>query len=254
MHVGDNILIYDIETTSIDLLHRQYDLGVKFKRFRPEEIVRDWTILSAAWKFLGQDKVHCVSVSPQNPLNDAAVVHHLHAALQSANILVGHNSDAFDFKKFNARAIIYGLPPISPKQTVDTLKLSRKHFKWTSNKLSYIANKLGLPAKDESPDWDKILEGDADELRTMREYNKQDVIVTEQLYLKLRPYHTTHPVITHMEPPIRDVEGFKVISCPKCNSTNYMKQGFKFQKNGKKQQCQCNDCKGWFQIDKLIRF
>lgn len=253
MHVGDNILTYDIETTSIDLLHRQYDLGVKFKRFRPEEIVRDWTILSAAWKFLGQDKVHCVSVSPKNPLNDAAVVHHLHAALQSANILVGHNSDAFDFKKFNARAIIYGLPPISPKQTVDTLKLSRKHFKWTSNKLSYIANKLGLPAKDDSPDWDKILEGDADELRTMREYNKQDVIVTEQLYLKLMPYHTTHPVITHMEPPIRDVEGFKVISCPKCNSTNYMKQGFKFQKNGKKQMCQCKDCNGWFTIDKLIR-
>lgn len=102
MHVGDNILIYDIETSSIDLLHRQYDLAVKFKRFRPEEIIRDWTILSAAWKYLGQDKVHCVSVSPQNPLNDAAVVHYLHAALQSANILVGHNSDAFDFKKFKS--------------------------------------------------------------------------------------------------------------------------------------------------------
>lgn len=246
------MLFYDVECSDITLQHNQYDLTVKFKRYGPDSIVRDWTMFSGAWKLLGCDKVECVSISPRNPFNDYEVIRRLHKALSDADILIGHNSDAFDLKKFNARAIIYDLPPIGKKQQIDTLKIARKYFKFTSNKLSYLANILKISAKDDSPDWEKVKEGNVDEIRAMREYNKQDVIVTEQLYLKLRSYHDTHPNIP-VYSPMKDISGNKLSSCPKCNSLSYKLAGFRYSNAGKYQRCVCHDCGGWFTIGKLIR-
>lgn len=249
---ASKIIIWDVETTNMELLINAYDLKCTMKRFPVESIRRDWTMLGAAWKFLGEDRVSCISVSPQNPLDDRAVIHRLHTVLSEADVLIGHNSDAFDFKKFNTRAIIYGLPPISPKRSIDTLKIARKYFRFTSNKLKYIAQVLGLDAKDESPDWEKILEGDAEELRYMRDYNKQDVIVTEQVYERLKAYHHTHPNLgVHVD--IRDTANNKVDTCPKCNSIELMKRGHRFTQTGKKQQYQCKTCNGWSSSGKSIK-
>lgn len=239
------MLVWDIETSSIDILHRQYDLTVNTKRFSPDEIVRDWTMLGASWKLIGEDKVTCISVSSKNPLDDYMVVKTTYEAIAKADILIGHNSDAFDLKKFNARAIFYGMNPLPQKQQIDTLKEARKYFKFTSNKLSYLANYLGIDSKDESPKWDKILNGDKDELSIMREYNKKDVIVTEQLYLKLVSWMRTHPNVS-IYSPIKDIEGNIILSCPKCNSTNYKKNGFRYGKKKATQRYECNNCRGDF--------
>lgn len=246
------MLVWDIESSSIDILHRQYDLTVNTKRFRPDEIVRDWNIFSIAWKFIGNDRVSCVCVSSKNPTNDYEVVKQFHSILIEADILIGHNSDAFDLKKFNARAIYHGLPPIPKKQQIDTLKEARKYFKFTSNKLSYLADYLGISSKDDSPDWNKILDGDINELATMREYNKKDVIVTEQLYHKLVSWMNTHPNVS-IYSPLKDIEGKVILSCPKCNSVNYKRNGYSYGKTGKKQRYQCLDCDGWFMDKKLIK-
>ena len=239
------MLVWDIETSSIDILHRQYDLTVNTKRFRPDEIVRDWNIFSIAWKFIGQDSVNCLSVSSKNPASDYYVVKQFHDILMQADIIIGHNSDAFDLKKFNARAIYHKLPPIPKKQQIDTLKEARKHFKFTSNKLAYLANYLGIASKDESPDWNKILDGDIDELSKMREYNKKDVIVTEQLYLKLVSWMKTHPNVS-LYSPVKDIEGKKLLSCKACNSMNYIKYGFHYSSTTKKQRYKCQDCETVF--------
>jgi len=36
------------------------------------------------------------------------------------------------------------------------------------------------------------------------------------------------------------------IKCPNCKSSNLLKQGFRINKNGKKQKYQCIACKKWF--------
>lgn len=244
------MLVWDIESSSIDILHRQYDLTVNTKRFRPEEIVRDWNIFSIAWKFIGSDTVNCLSVSSKNPTSDYYVVKQFHDVLMEADILIGHNSDAFDLKKYNARAIYHGLAPIPKKQQIDTLKEARKYFKFTSNKLSYLANYLGIDSKDESPDWNKILDGDIDELARMREYNKKDVIVTEQLYHKLTSWMKTHPNVS-LYTPVKDIEGKKLLSCPACNSMNYKKDGFNYGKSTKTQRYKCLDCRSLFSGEKI---
>jgi len=241
-------LIWDVETTDLDLRVRAYQLKNYIKYFDPKVIERDWTMLGAAWMWLNDDNAQAISVTAESPLDDYGVIKTLHGVLNEADLLIGHNSDAFDIKKFNTRAIYYDLPPIKPLRTVDTLKIAKKYFKFTSNKLSYICNYLKLEMKDESPDWVKCIDGDADELRYMRKYNKQDVIATRDLYVKLRSFHHTHP----KAPKVKDIEGNYVVACPKCSSTNYVRNGTRTLNSGRRrQEYQCQDCNGYFTGDLL---
>lgn len=236
-------LIWDVETSDLELAVRTYQLRNHIKYFDPKLIQRDWTMLGAAWKFKDDDKTSVISVSSRNPLDDEYLVRHLHDILSEADVLIGHNLDNFDVKKFNARAIFYGLSPLSPKVQIDTLKIARKYFKFTSNKLSYLCNYLGIDAKDESPDWIKIIDGCPDELRYMREYNKQDVIVTEQLYDKLMSWHHTHP--RTKEAP-KDIKGKPIKNCMKCGSPDLWRRGVRVLMGGRKrQEMQCQTCGGY---------
>jgi len=75
------ILTYDVECTDIDLKHSQYDLAVKIKRFDPDQITRDWSLISASWKFLDEPTAQVVSVKADDVYNDYGVVCALHAAV-----------------------------------------------------------------------------------------------------------------------------------------------------------------------------
>jgi len=239
------ILFWDIETSYMTIEYNTYDLKVGLKRHPIDHIKEDWFMLGAAWMLLDDKKPTVISVSPKDPRNDYEVVSTLHMVLSDADILVGHNSDAFDLKKFNARAIKYDLPPIPQKKTVDTLKVARKHFKFTSNTLRYIANYLGVSAKDESPNWKKCIEGDADELRYMREYNKQDVLVTKEVYLKLRPHISNHPNLnTYLA--LRDAKDERYDVCPSCGSHDLSRTPYhKYTQAGKYQLLQCGSCRSY---------
>lgn len=236
-------IVWDVETTDLELAVRTYQLKNRIQYFDPKTIKRDWTMLGAAWQDLDAEYPSVISVSPSNPLDDEAVVRHLHSVLSDADVIIGHNSDNFDIKKFNTRAIYYGLTPLKPMTQIDTLKIARKYFKFTSNKLSYLCNYLGVVAKDESPDWEKCTLGDADELRYMREYNKNDVRSTLALYNVLMGWHHTHPVTA--ETP-RDIEDRPVRVCHRCGSPNITKAGIAYRNNGiRKQRYQCKPCGGW---------
>jgi hypothetical protein len=239
------MLYYDIESTDEEFVRRQYGAKIYDTRFKWKELVRPFSLISAAWKISGDDNVHCISVSSKNPFNDEGVVRKLHSVLSEADILIGHNSDKFDHKKFNARAIFYNLPPIQPKQTIDTLKVARKHFGFTFNSLGYLASHLGIELKDESPDWRKVMDGCPIELAKTREYNKQDCITGDGLYLRLRAWIDNHPNVS-LYSPIKDIEGKTIKSCPKCNSMNYHKDGFRYTKTKAIPRLRCNDCDGAF--------
>lgn len=234
-------LFWDVEITDLELAVRSYQLKSYIKYFDPKMIKRDWTMLGAAWAF-NDDRPVAISISPRNPLDDEAIIRKLHDVLAEADVLIGHNSDNFDIKKFNTRAVFYGLPPLTPKVQIDTLKIARKYFKFTSNKLSYITEYLGLTPKDDPPDWDKIINGDPDETRKMRHYNKLDVISTRDLYHKLKAWHHTHP-ITHEA--VRDISGNAMLTCDKCGSAELNRNGFRLLSGGRKRQTyQCKACGG----------
>lgn len=232
---GPKILVWDVERSTFEHKARYYDLKQRSLYLKPEGIQKDWVLLGAAWGWLDEDAISVCSVSPDAPLNDYGVVLHLHAALSAADVLVGHNGDNFDFKSFNTRAIHYGLPPVSPKKKIDTLKLARKYFRFTSNKLSYIADFLGVDAKDESPDWDKVLDGCPDEIRYMRKYNKQDVYVTKEVYRKLVSYDETINLNTFRQ-------GVHHVVCKACGSDKMHKNGYDRRTATVKRKYRCGDC------------
>jgi hypothetical protein len=91
------------------------------------------------------------------------------------------------------------IPPM-PYKTIDTLKVARKEFAFSSNKQDYITKFLGLEEKldTEFQLWLDCMNGDEKALERMERYNKTDVIGLEEMYLKLRPYIKNHPNIAVM--------------------------------------------------------
>lgn len=105
-----------------------------------------------------------------------------------------HNC-SFDIPRMNTRFILNGLNPPTPYQVVDTLKVAKKQFGFTSNKLQALATYFGFDGKLDTDFnlWKRCMNGDEEALQYMFDYNKQDVNVLEEVYLKLLPFITNHP-------------------------------------------------------------
>lgn len=233
------IVTWDLEIAPSLLEILTYDLKVNISRYDYRDIRRDWNILSAAWMIDG--KIKCVAIDPKDPFNDKEIVTKLPKVLSKATLLIGHNADAFDLKKFNTRAIYHGLKPLPPIPSVDTLKVARKSFAFTSKKLAYIAQFLKVGAKDESPDWRKVLAGNRAEIRRMKTYNKKDVEVTWAVYKKLQGFIANHPNMNLLH-PVKDVKGAPVENCPNCQSPDTQRAGIRVLRTGRYQRMHCRSC------------
>lgn len=158
------------------------------------EVKKDWYMLSFAYKWLGESKV-IVKALPmysdylKDKENDKALCQDLWEVLDQADIVIAQNGDAFDIKKANARFIVHGFKPTSPYKTIDTLKVAKKYFKFDSNKLGELGRYLGVGNKAETggfSTWLGCMNGDMDMWTKMIRYNRQDVILLEKVYLRLR--------------------------------------------------------------------
>lgn len=206
-------------------------------------------MICAAWKWKHETQVNSVAV--KEAPNDYGVVCMLHSVLSSADAIVHHNGDRFDLKKLNARVIQYGLPPIKNLVQIDTLKIARKHFGFTSNRLDYLGEYLGCGRKINTPKglWKAATEGDKKAIKEMVAYNKQDVLLLEEVYKKLEPYATIKLNLNHFT---KTVTGEPVRVCPRpnCGSPNIKKNGFDYSFNPPKQKVLCKDCGGHSRVNK----
>ncbi len=173
----------------------------------------------------------------KNKTNDKELVKELWELLNEAEIVIAHNGDQFDIKKLNMRFVAHKLPPPSPYKTIDTLKIARRYFNFSSNKLDELARQLKLGRKviHTGKDlWFKCMSGDLKAWKLMKKYNKWDVILLEKLYLRLRPFMTMHPHYV----------GHKV--CHVCGSPRVIKRGFDRLVGSRKQRYQCQSCGAWW--------
>ena len=229
------IILWDIETAPLVVT----SWGLFKPRLSHENIIEGTSLICAAWKEYGKNKVHTVSIDPKDPRNDSTAVKKLRDALAEADVLVAHNGDKFDLRIFNARLAFHGYAPLPPVKTIDTLKVARKYFRFDANRLDYLGEFLGVGRKIPTTYglWLKILfEKDRKALAQMVEYNAQDVLLLEQVYEKLRPHMTNHP--NHR---LTDGKG-----CPICGTTEApQKRGFRLTRLGRSQAYQCKKCGGW---------
>lgn len=226
------ILFFDLELTP----NRGYTWG-KWE----QNVIRfdkEFELLSFAYKYLGQKTVFCET--RQNQKTDKKIVCSLRNIINESDIIVGHNSDQFDIKKLNARLVFHGERPLKNISSVDTKKVARRHFAFNSNSLDDLGNYLGLGRKMKHQGidlWFKCMEDDRSAWKEMVEYNKQDIVLLEKVYLKLLPHMHSHPNIARLKDDI---------GCDKCGGTSATKHGVRPGPSGIRQRWLCHDCGGYF--------
>jgi DNA polymerase elongation subunit (family B) len=236
---GPRVLLFDIETSPL----LAYVWGLFENNVALNQIHTDWHVLSWAAKWLdapATDVMYRDQRAAKNIEDDRAILKALWKLLDEADIVVTQNGKAFDQKKLNARFAIHGFQPPSSFKHIDTLKLAKKHFGFTSNRLEYLTAKLNKKYKKLKHEkfagfelWKACLAGDRAAWLEMEKYNKHDVLALEELYHKLVPWDSTVNFSLYHE-------GTDHVC--KCGSREFMKRGFHYTATGKFQCYRCKKC------------
>jgi len=232
------VLILDIETSpNVAYVWRFFKENVGAK-----QVLENGQILSFASKWLGEDAITYQDVSNDSEKFMMSILINL---LDQADIVVAHNGDKFDLPHIQGRALVLGLKPPSPYKVVDTVKVARYEFNFPSNSLEYLAKVLNLEnQKDKHAKfpgfelWLGVLANNPEAWAEMKKYNIDDILVLEELYLKMRPWMRRHPNVGVFEDNAKPV-------CPKCNSSALHYRGYAHTNVGRFRRFQCTDCGGW---------
>ena len=166
----------------------------------------------------------------------------IHEMINQADVVVHYNGKKFDMPTLNKEFLLHGMLPPAPYKQIDLLRVVRSQFRFPSNKLDYVAQRLGLgkKVKHEGHElWVKCMAGDPVAWKKMERYNKQDVVLLEKVYDKLLPWIKSHP--NHNL--YNDLEH----SCPNCGSGKLHRRGVARSIGGVYQRYQCTDCGSWSQ-------
>jgi hypothetical protein len=239
------ILIYDIETS----LQTAAIFDLKYNDYiSPESLLTERYVISVCWLWLGEKKVHSVSVLDdpkrfaRDPTDDRYVLETFYKALMEADCIVAHNGDSFDYRYLKTRMLIKGLPVLPPIASVDTYKLAKAQFRFNANRLDYIGKVLGLGGKKTTPKglWLDVLRGSKQAIKVMVDYNKRDVTLLRDVFLRLRPYLPNHV----------NRELFGGVGCPRCGSSKIQSRGIHKAISRVYRRWQCQACSGWFKSTK----
>lgn len=229
------ILLCDIETSPTTA----YVWGLFKQNIPLNHIIYSGRTLCWAAKWLDSEEVMFSKES------DPDMLHKIWALLDEADVVVHYNGKKFDIPCLNKEFIKHGFTPPSPYKQVDLLTVVRSQFKFTSNKLSYVAEYLGLTKKVSSvgfDTWVKCMEGDENAWKEMEVYNRGDVITLQDLYIKLLPWITNHP----KHSVYKQQEGI----CPNCGGSHIQKRGFAYTLSCVYQRFRCMGCGTWFRNTK----
>ena len=224
------ILTLDIETKPITA----HVWGLWDQNVGLNQIVDAGGILCVGLKWVGQP-VELYSEWTHSKEGMLAIVH---AALLESDVVIGYNSERFDLAKLNGQFLMNGFPPVPPPTSIDLLKTVKK-MGLVSGKLAYVGPALGIGSKmkHEGFDlWAKVMAGDPVAQRKMERYCKQDVVITEKLYHKLRPFIRNHPHLGDLS-----------TDCPACESHHIQKRGVRRTRSFLIQRNQCQSCGHWFE-------
>lgn len=233
------VLIIDIETKyMLAPVWGLWDQNISHKHIQQEG-----GILCYAAKWLGEKEIFFDSVHQST---ERAMLKSAHALLSEADAVISFNGISFDIKHLNAQFVLHKLKPPSTFKNIDLLRVAKSRFKFPSNKLDYIAKRLGLGSKVEHEGmelWVKCIAGNKAAWARMKKYNIQDVLLTEAVYLKLRPWVKSHPNMNLFS---------EIECCPSCGSASLQRRGMAFTTTGAYQRYQCMSCGAWAQGSRAL--
>ncbi len=222
-----------------------YGWALYDQNFGFNQIKKDWFILS--WSAQWQDKDEVMYQDLRNGKqkfsikNEKKMLKRIWTLLDEADVVVSQNGIKFDRKKLNARFEYYKMGPPATFKHFDTLRVSKKHFAFSSHSLEYMSNYFNLPFKKlkhkKYPGfdlWRECLENNNDAWEEMEKYNIRDTQALIGVYDRLTPW----------EPGIFNVSDYTgVLEC-KCGSKEFKRNGKKFliTKNAWYERLKCKKC------------
>jgi hypothetical protein len=224
------ILFLDLET-SPNLAHVW---GLWQQNVAITQLEKSTEVICWGARWLGSDKVIFKS---QHHHGKEKMLDELHKVMNEADVLIGWNSAAFDSKHIKREFIENGYLPTSAWRELDLMRVVKSQFKFPSNKLDYVAQKLGVGAKVQHSGfqlWLDCMAGNAKAWAEMKEYQIQDVNLLVDLYEILLPWIDNHP---HVGASQGNSE-----ACRNCGSMNLTRSGKKILAGATSQRWQCKDC------------
>lgn len=235
------VLIFDIETAP--LLIRNWSL---WQKFTPLDMLKeDWFIMSWAARWIGTPKRATMYEDLQGTVksqNDKKLLKHIWKLLDTADVVVTQNGIKFDAKKLAARFIANGYGKPSPYRHVDTLKIAKKEFGFTSNKLEYMTDQFCTKYKKLKHGkfagfelWKECLAENPAAWKEMKKYNMYDTLSLEELYMLFRAWDSKHPNIALFNDD-------QTMQCNCCGSTKLKENGYSYTNASKFQRYRCTNC------------
>lgn len=208
--------------------------------------------ICGCWKVMGEDKIHTVSLLDYPkyinrtskhfyPNYDAPAVQEYIRQISDADILVGHYEIYHDFPYLQTRAVIHNQDTLPPDiQLQDTWSIAKHKMKFGSNRLASLERALNIKFHKTQilPEyWAKASWGHKPSLRYIVEHCKQDILVLEEAYKRIRGLSTTHPNVC--------LPG-GVDGCTKCGAVGTMeRRGRRITKSSIAQRYYCRTCRSW---------
>lgn len=231
------ILVLDIETAPI--------MAYLFSLWKPtvgiNQVVNDSYVLSWSAKWYGDPAEKIMYMDQRNKPdieNDRRIVTELWKLIDQADMTITHYGKNFDHKVLNARFVVHELQPPSSYRMIDTKEIASKFFRFSSNKLEFLTEKLNKKYKKlkhlEFPGfelWRECLANNPKAWKAMEEYNKHDVLALEELYNRLKPWDRDTNYFVYQDD----------VLC-RCGSSEYKKNGWHYAQTRKYQRYKCNDC------------
>lgn len=229
------VFLLDIETRPNEVM----SWGLYNQNISINQILRPGSTLCWAGKWLSDRKVHF-----RSSWNDGEgqMVRDAYEFMNEADAVVTYNGNKFDLPTLHKEFVLLGLTPPKPSYSIDLYRTVRKQFRFASNKLDFVCQQLGLGAKTQHKGmdlWRGVINDNPSDQRTMERYNKQDVVLLERLYHKLKPWVSSHPSV-----PLHNGDTERA-ACPCCGSLSVQSRGYRYTRTGVFSQFVCNDCGRW---------
>jgi len=189
------VMVYDIETSLVRIEH--WGTGKTYINHTQltEGIEGETRIISVAWKYVGEDEVYSLGWDDGC---DKEMMQEFMAYYNRCDMVIGQNNNSFDNKLVATRAAKHGLFLNRFVKSFDIYRKVKTVFKLQSYSMAYMAKFFGLTLKQSHEGirmWKMIQYGTPDQkkeyLKKMIDYNVGDIVTTEELYMKLRPYMST---------------------------------------------------------------
>ena len=239
----DRLLVYDIETSLVEA--NVWWTGKQY--IRHQQLRNEAKIISIAWKWAGQDKVHYLTWDKDHC--DKLMVSKFLEEYNKASVVIGQNNNSFDNKWIATRAAKHGLYVDRFIKSFDIMRMAKRYFRLPSFSMAYMAKYFGLTLKQSHEGlhmWHMIQYGTPKEqkeyLKKMVEYNKGDIVTTEELYFTLKPYFAavTNNAVKN---------GLPKWACPISGSLNVVHKKTNYTEAGTVQRIlYCKDTKHQFKV------